>query len=80
MEPRIPIKKKRLKRSVRRKGKTEDSNVYESLEKEANTNVIKYVLKQITINVTGEEPNDYAIDEAASVILNITDLIQEVGT
>ncbi|CAH1963551.1 unnamed protein product [Acanthoscelides obtectus] len=73
-----PVQKKRSKNSIRRKTRSEGSSVHDTLEEEANRNVIKYILKQIAVNVTGETPDDNIIDEAASVILNVTDVVQEL--
>ncbi|KAG5890095.1 hypothetical protein JTB14_003658 [Gonioctena quinquepunctata] len=43
------------------------------------TKMIKYVLREAAINITGEIPEDSVLQEAVDVILEVEDAIQEVG-
>lgn len=60
-------------------GKNYDIENIKILERRVNSNVIKYVFKEIMTNLSVKVPDEKKIQEAADIILDIADFVEEVS-
>lgn len=56
-----------------------DENDNGDLTREANSKILKYIIKEIIVNNTSTQPDETVLQEAINIILDISDYIEEVS-
>lgn len=56
-----------------------EEEAVKTLERQINSNIIKYVFKEVMANMSMEIPEDNTLQEAADIILDIADFVEQVS-